>query len=392
MKKYILVHSGARDQYKIVEILNRNDLLAFFVTDDIFFRKEYKSLIPSGKIKISSFALFFRVLEKIFPKKKFNQQKDFWLSRKAGKMSLRYKYPIFAYSYYATEAFSLSNEHPKILFQLHPHPISVKNILESEIKANPLAKNSLSQEIELHYTRDEFNILTKETILASDFITTSTFTQKTLIENGIVEDLIEVVPYGVDVSEFIPRKQFRAINKGEQIRLLFVGSFNQRKGLSYLLQAVSELQKEGNNLSLTLCGRGIMDYEMLDHFYIKELNVKNDIPKSDLVKLMHESDLFVFPSLCEGFGLVLLEAMATGLPVITTNRTGGLDFIDNEVEGFVIEAQSVEALKHNILRYSSHPKLLQTMGEAAIKKVEKYSWGQFEMGIVKCIHKFENRK
>lgn len=390
MKKYILVHSGARDYYKVAEYLEKNDCLAFLVTDDIFFRKAYRNLLPWKKVKISFIALFYRVLEKLLPHKKFNQKKDFWLSRMAGKLSNKKKYPVFALSYYATEAFSISTQMPKVLFQMHPQPKSVKRIFENEMMVNPLSKKSLSQEIELQYTKEEFDSLAMESSLASHYIVTCSFTKHTLIENGVISESIEVVPHGVDVSKFVPRNEFRVINKGECVRLLFVGSFNQRKGFSYLLQAVSELQKENVDISLTLCGRGIMDYEMLSHFAIKALNVYTDIPLNELVHLMHESDVFVFPSLCEGFGLVLLETMATGLPVITTDRTGGLDFITNGIEGYVIDAQNVNQIKEHILKFVENPELIKQMGMAAIQKARQYTWDEFGGKLVAAIQKFES--
>lgn len=389
-KKYILVHSGARDQYKVAEYLYKNDKLAYFVTDDIFLRKNYKNLIPSNLISISIKALIFRVLEKLFPSLKFNKLKDGYLSKKAGNLSLRKHLPIFSYSYYGKEAFKKTDQHPKILFQLHPHPLSVKKILEHEININPLSKNSLSQEIELKYTLDEFLELTEESRLADFFIVASSFTKKTLIENGINENKIEVVPYGVDITKYTPRKSFRKINKGDHISLLFVGSFNQRKGLSYLLQAVSELQAENINLSLTLCGRGIMDLEIIDKYNLLDFKYFINIPQQGLVRIMNESDVFVFPSLCEGFGLVILEAMATGLPVITTDRTSGVDFIENGIEGYIIEAQNVEMIKTTIMKFVNNPLIIKEMGLNAINKSKQFTWDLFGERLINSIEKFEN--
>lgn len=158
--KYIVVHAGARDWYRLAISLYENDKLAYLVTDDIIFRKKYRDLFPRHMIKISWMALFFKFLEKVISSKMgFNIYKDYWLGRKAGKLSNKKKLPIFSCCRYAMTAFDISKIHPKILFQYHPQSGCVKEILQDKIDKNPTAKKTILEETEFRYTKKQLIIL-----------------------------------------------------------------------------------------------------------------------------------------------------------------------------------------------------------------------------------------
>jgi glycosyltransferase involved in cell wall biosynthesis len=391
MQQYIVVHSGARDDYKLVEYLHKNNRLAYFITDDILFRKKYRYLLPYTKIIISKRGLFYHLLNRFFPKNKnFNKKKDYWLSRKCGKISSKYNKPILSYSYYATEAFSISKMYPKILFQLHPHPLSVRKIFDNEINKNPKALNSLSQENEYKYSKEDLIWMAKESQLADFYIVTSYFAKKTLMENGIASDKIRIVPYGVDLSQFNPKSQFRKINS--DLRILFIGSFNQRKGLTYMLDAVQNLQQKAYNISLSMTGRGIMDMETVQQYDLKNFNCYYNLPLDKMIALMHESDVFLFPSLCEGFGLVILQAMATGLPVISTQNTIAADIVENYKTGIIIPTQNVSEIENAILYFINNPDKVEKMGKSAIQIASDLTWDKFGNNLIAAIEYFENRK
>ena len=385
--KYIVVHAGARDWYRLAISLYENDCLAYLVTDDIIFRKEYRKLFPRHMIKISWMALFFKFLEKVVSSKMgFNIYKDYWLGRKAGKLSNKKKLPIFSCCRYAMTAFNISKIHPKILFQYHPQSGCVKEILQDEIDKNPAAKKTILEETEFRYSKKQLDNSVIEVKLSDFAVGASTFTLKTLIKQGMAENCVHMAPYGVNIKDFKPRRDFRKIDK---MRFLFVGSFSQRKGISYLLQAFKELENEGENISLTMAGRGIMDYELVKSYELKCLETHVNLPLEKLVELMQESDVFVFPSICEGFGLVLIQAMATGMPLITTYNTSGPDFIEEGKDGFLIEAQDVEAIKNKVRYFLQNPDEVKRMGQNAILKSKDFTWERFSAEIIKSVDEAE---
>ena len=385
--KYIAVHAGARDWYRLAISLYENDRLAYLVTDDIIFRKEYRKLFPRHMIKISWMALFFKFLEKVVSSKMgFNIYKDYWLGRKAGKLSNKKKLPIFSCCRYAMTAFNISKIHPKILFQYHPQSGCVKEILQDEVDKNPMAKKTILEETEFRYSKKQLDDSVFEVKLSDFAVGASTFTLKTLIKQGMAENCVHMAPYGVNIKDFKPRRDFRKIDK---MRFLFVGSFSQRKGISYLLQAFKELENEGENISLTMAGRGIMDYELVKSYELKCLETHVNLPLEKLVELMQESDVFVFPSICEGFGLVLIQAMATGMPLITTYNTSGPDFIEEGKDGFLIEAQDIEAIKNKVRYFLQNPEEVKRMGQNAILKSKDFTWERFSSEIIKSVDKAE---
>lgn len=385
--KYIVVHAGARDWYRLAISLYENDKLAYLVTDDIIFRKKYRDLFPRHMIKISWMALFFKFLEKVISSKMgFNIYKDYWLGRKAGKLSNKKKLPIFSCCRYAMTAFDISKIHPKILFQYHPQSGCVKEILQDEIDKNPTAKKTILEETEFRYTKKQLDNSVLEVQLSDFAVGASSFTLKTLVKQGMAENCVHLAPYGVNIEDFKPKKEFK---RNEKMRFLFVGSFSQRKGISYLLQAFKELEDAGENVSLTMAGRGIMDYELVKSYKLKCLETHINLPIEKLVELMQDSDVFVFPSICEGFGLVLVQAMATGLPLITTYNTSGPDFIEEGKDGFLIEAQDVEAIKNKVKYFLQNPEEVKRMGQNAIIKSKDFTWDKFSSEIIKSVEKAE---
>jgi starch synthase len=96
-----------------------------------------------------------------------------------------------------------------------------------------------------------------------------------------------------------------------------------------------------------------------------------------LLREMSEADVFVFPSLFEGFALVILEAMAAGLPVITTPNTAGPDLIEDGKEGLIVPAGDVEALRTAMESLLNNPERARAMGRAAHEKAKEYTWERY---------------
>jgi len=200
----------------------------------------------------------------------------------------------------------------------------------------------------------------------ADFITVpSRFAYESMLAEGIPEERLFLVPYGVDVARFTPGDPPRGV-----FRLLFVGQVSLRKGVPYLLQAWERLHLP--RAELWLAGRVTPDARRVvapyrDHPTIRFLGHVRDVPA-----VYHQASTFVLPSIEEGSALVTYEAMAAGLPLIFTPNTGAV--ARDGVEGFQVPIRDVDALAAAIERLYRDPGLRREMGRAARERAEEYTW------------------
>jgi glycosyltransferase involved in cell wall biosynthesis len=391
-KKYIVVHAGKRDDYQVALALAESDLLFALVTEAYFpldkkwflsfanffgltssLHKRYKTGLPSNKVIISKRAMFYQILFSFTKNIKFDLKKGYVLGEKAKALSQKNNVPIIAVNTCAYHAFLNNSVEPKILFQFHPQADFVKELFLEEMQLNPKATKTLNQEYEFSLSNLELEVLSREVKLATHFLCASSLTKKSLTFKGISEDKIKVIPYGVDTSKFT----FSERKQSEIFKVIFIGSLNQRKGITYLLDALAEM----NNVELTIITRGIYDETLIQNYNFP-IHVVIDVPHEKLQEELHKAHCFVLPSILEGFGQVILEAMATGIPVIATENTAANDIIENGIDGFVTPIRDVQAISENLEKLQSDFSLVKSMGKAAYKKAKIYTWEKFRNDLV----------
>jgi glycosyltransferase involved in cell wall biosynthesis len=341
--------------------------------------KRYCPGLDSQRVRLSGKAFGLTALMKALRTTKLNRYVDKALSRKAGLIALEKAAALFCYSYYAADAFKMARgilPH-RLLFQLHPHPQSVRAILQDELIRVPQARASLMSEHELSLSQTELDDFANEPHLANGWVVASRYTAQTLFEHGIPAAGVHIVPYGVDCSAF--EKRIASPDADQPFTVLFVGSLSQRKGLSYLLEAVRLLKSK--SLRVLLCGRGTIDAKLLETYSDINIEIKIGLSRSALVRQMHSADLFILPSLAEGFAHVILEAMACGLPVLATPHTCAPDLIENERQGFIVPIRNAEAIAERIVWGIDHRSELAEMGEAAHLRAQLFTWERFRIGI-----------
>lgn len=398
LPRAVVAFAGARDHYQLPLALSEANLLETFVTDtywpadrQVFNRSigvimpasavqaRYKAGIPSRRVRVPAKAFAAAAGMQIKPSLNWNAHKDAALSERARQIAARTGAAIFTYSYYGFEAFREGADRPplRFLFQVHPHPESIRKILRDELELTPHGQFSLNAEHELSWPDKYFQRLSQEPNLANGWVAASGYTARTLAENGVPLEKIHVVPYGVDTSAFTRRKQPRATS--EPFRVVFIGSLIQRKGLSYLLDAIRQLKSR--NIKVLLCGRGVVDSDLIAHYSELDIEVKIGLPREELVELIHTCDVFVLPSLIEGFAHVIVEAMACGLPIITTENTCGPDVLSEGEDGFIVPIRDARAIAEKLEWGISHRAELAAMGERAADKAKLFTWERFRAGI-----------
>ncbi len=218
-------------------------------------------------------------------------------------------------------------------------------------------------------------------LLSSDRIfVASSFTAKTLEDFPGELPPIKIIPYGFPAVTGI--RNYEQI-KYRPLKILFVGGLSQRKGIATLFEAVDGLDKE---IELTIVGRKAEEDCMPLNIALKKHNWIETLPHADVLQLMRANDILVLPTLVEGFGLVITEAMSQGTPVVTTERGAGPDLIEHDVNGWLVNAGSVETLRSTIEYILNHPESVEKNGRNAMESAKKRPWSVYASDVVRVMN------
>lgn len=225
----------------------------------------------------------------------------------------------------------------------------------------------------------------EEISLADRIYVASSFTAKTLEEYPGKLPPIELIPYGFPpvIDEYLQIEKFKN-NRQEKLKLLFVGGLSQRKGIANLFASVEGLEEY---VELTIVGRRPnveckpLDIALSKHNWIPSL------PNESVLELMRQQDVLAFPSLFEGFGLVITESMSQGTPVITTDRTAGKEFIVHGENGWLVKAGSTEALKNQIEQLINDRGSIEEVSRKALLTAKRRTWDNYSSDIANSVKK-----
>jgi glycosyltransferase involved in cell wall biosynthesis len=385
----VICFAGPRDRYQSALALGENDALEALVTEAYFsgfwartgllgkhfhrFAKaRHHADIPAGKA-VRSYGAFVRTLLARLDRRKDSPHfaaADRLLSEKAGQVALRRQAPLIAYSYYADAAFRRMEGSglPRVLFQVHPHGKYLRELFREEIQKVPEAKASLMEETEMSPL---FRHNDEAFAMADAVICASSFTKHSLAAAGSTKPA-HVVGYGVDLELFSARAvapAARALTVG------FVGALSQRKGARYLLAALAALPR--GSARLILYTRASVDRDLIRGFESVDVEIRGGLTDAELAADLKRCDLVALPSIAEGFGLVILEAMACGVPVLCTTSTGGADFLRHRQNGLLVEPGSKDAILRELEWALTHRDGLFQIGQAARAEAEKHTWAAY---------------
>lgn len=187
---------------------------------------------------------------------------------------------------------------------------------------------------------------------------------------------VEIIPNGVDFSTFANKDDGGA--KKEGVAILSVGRLEKVKGHSYLIEAFRNIKGEIPGARLVIVGEGSerknLETQVKDLGLSDSVELIGAVEHNKLPKFFAQADIFVMPSLSEGFGVVALEAMAAGVPVVAS-RVGSLsDIIEDEKTGFLVEPQNPEDIKEAVFRILKDSKLRKNIVDNAKTNMHKYNW------------------
>jgi len=205
-------------------------------------------------------------------------------------------------------------------------------------------------------------------------ISSSSELKKDYVNRGFKEESITVISHGVDIDKFT----FKTKTVKGILKLLYVGQLWEAKGVHILLKAVGLLRNKNVNFKLTIIGKGDPGYIRSLHCICREKKIVDNVQfikkmeRKNLIRYYQNSHIVVFPSIWkEPFGIVLLEAMATGTPVISSKCGGPLDIVKDDITGFFFKPGDYKDLASKILLYEKNHNLIKEMGQKVRDEVSK---------------------
>jgi alpha-maltose-1-phosphate synthase len=258
----------------------------------------------------------------------------------------------------------------KILDQSIGHLAHGAKLLEEEKLLHPDFSDSIPT---IPRSRIEYCI--EEAKAADAILVASNYARMTLNEIGIASEKIYTINYGADVTRFSP-----APEKSGKFRFLFVGAVTQRKGVKYLLEAFKALKLKDAELiiagPIVGSGNGLKNYSEI-------FTYRGQIPYAEIPEIFRSADVFVLPSLHEGGVIASHEALASGLPVITTPNAGSV--VRDNIDGFIVPIRDVDALMEKMLLLYQNKELRKELSINARSRGIEFTWDKYYKDLAKTV-------
>jgi len=405
-RSYVVAFNRDRDFYQVPAALAESGKLEALVTDlylpELLRGSRLSSVlglahrhceaVPSACVNWSFEALWLqlvalRVARNERQRSEIFNRIDVGLSRMAGRRSLRSCAGLLLYSGYALEAFDMvkETELPRLLFVYHPQGDYVRRILEEDFSHHPEVAASHQRHLD-EIAMNEGARVSEEIGLATGIACASSFTARSVRAcMGSENAEPAVIPYGCfpPVSGDVDGKR-----KASRPQVLFVGQGTQRKGLHHLLKVWREGLHQNADLTLVLNQVDPGITAMIGALPVRP-RVVEGLSREDLTSEFERADIFVLPSLVEGFGLVYLEALSAGCHVIGTDNTGLPDLAAPPEAATVIPAGNLDQLQGAL-----EAAIARAAGEGFDRSIIRSfavtrTWETFRQGIRDFVEKAE---
>jgi phosphatidylinositol alpha-mannosyltransferase len=203
-----------------------------------------------------------------------------------------------------------------------------------------------------------------------------------------------IIPNGVDLERYTDAQPFEELRDGT-LNILFVGRLEDRKGLRYLLQAYHRLRKRKVDARLLVCGAGP---KMREHRRyvglrgIRDVEFLGRVSDDDKARYFASADIFCAPATGqESFGIVLLEAMAAGVPIVASDIHGYKRVVERNVQGLLVEPRNARSLAAALYTLARDPEMRHQMGEAGRQRAPEFSWDRVTERVVDYYYEVRER-
>jgi glycosyltransferase involved in cell wall biosynthesis len=385
MKKYVFVQNRARDGFEVPLALYEEGMLSEFVVDYYAptpfqrilpsqFKRRRKEGLPASATKIAWLNFFLQYLGEFcrLPMQAVFRASDWVLGEVAMRRAKKLGSSLYAYSSYLHRRPKLLPGAKVIDFEYHPNQNYAIEILRKDFERYPQVAWSMRME-EAAFDKDRNHDSWR---FADAVVCASGMTKRSLEFAGCPPEKITIIPYGVDSTSKLAARRSNSV-----CEFLFVGQGISRKGLHHLAQAWRNVNHQDARLT-------VVSYRIdpgieadLGQPGVRLLGRQS---RAELDRLFSSADVFVMPSLVEGFGLVYLEALQEGCHVLGTNNTGLPDLELSADAVSLIACGDVDALSSMLNSLIQRKKAGHFDPVAIQAEVKSKCWSQFRRNI--CTH------
>jgi len=251
-------------------------------------------------------------------------------------------------------------------------PSVERELLEAEALEFPEWRDSATAVSAINFEE----LVRSEWELADCIVCGSEFVRQSIRLAGGPAERCVVVPYGLDQPV---RTVARVLDESRPLRVLTVGAVGLRKGSHYVIRAAA---KAGRDFNFRMAGPLTVDKSAVLGCPVN-LTLLGHVPRAEIGLLYEWADVFLLPSLCEGSATVVFEAMAYGLPIVTTPNSGTV--VTDEREGFVVPIRDEAAVVAALQRLRGDAGLYQAMSRASLNTARRYSFSYYEENLVNAL-------
>ncbi|HEY1754062.1 MAG TPA: glycosyltransferase family 4 protein [Bryobacteraceae bacterium] len=258
------------------------------------------------------------------------------------------------------------------------HHMEARRIYEREVEADPSLARFLSPDLE-----PEHRIRRKEAELelADVVVCASTFVKGAFTKRGWPASRLKVLPYGVSARAVRPASR----REPGPLRLLYAGAIGPHKGIHHLFQALCDVPEKA--FHLTLAGAWVPGFrEWVARRFRTPFHSTGRLPAAGLSAEYEQADVLVFPALRDGFGLVLVEAMAHGVPAIASTSCAAPDLVRDGIEGLIVPPSNPVRIREAIETLLDRPQLAPAMSDAAYQLSRRLTWESYQRQVVELSH------
>lgn len=405
--KVLLAHPGQQHSFKVAAALKKTGMLYRYITaiydkpSSIIMRLVHclvrgndvskannRKCTALKSVDVVTYYTFLSLCVIILSRLKYTQRMAYaldrkiadWFGIKVAKYAIKHNVDaVICFSMNETRCFDLLSKrapHIKRIVDCANSPIEyMKYIYDGDMEMTGCF--TLKQEVPSFW--DE-KVLKKQMhgIKKSEyFLAPSQFVKKGLMYCGVNEDNIYVIHYG---TNFTPLDTPKLKKTDDMVKFVYVGQVTYRKGLHYLLDVFSRIERE--NVLLQVVGAWKSNSDLYEKYKdCKNIEFWGNVIHERVKTILCESDVFVFPSLTEGFSLSCMEALSCGLPVICTNNAGANDVIKDGVNGFTYDYEDKEKLKSLLNYMVDNREKLFNMSKHALETAKCNTWDNYSIKL-----------